>query len=33
MKFSQIIDDHVTYNLLKFQIDSIKIEANPIKRG
>ena len=26
-KFLQIVDNYVTYNLSKFQIDSIKIEA------
>ena len=27
MKFSQIVDNYVTYNLLKFQIDSFKVKA------
>ena len=27
LKFSQIVENYVTYNLWKFQIDSIKIEA------
>jgi len=26
-KFSQIVDNYVTYNLWKFQIDSFKIKA------
>ena len=32
-KFSQIVDNYVTYNLWNFQIDIIKIKAKTIKNA